>query len=299
MAFRVTQGMLSQNMLHHLNSNLQRMQRYQEQLSTERRINRPSDDPVGINFSLRYRSELRTNAQYADNLAQAEAWLAETESLMNGVNDIMQQAYALAIQGANDTNSDGSRESIAQQIDELLTHVQDLANSKFRGNYVFNGEKTNAPPYEFGDDGLPTAEVDQHKIVLQIGPGAEIEINVTGDEVFGPVEGDNLFGILAGLSSALRGDGQETIDEFIGKLDARMDAFLETMASVGARTNRVELATERLKDNEYNVTKLLSHTEDVDIAEAITHLKMAEYVYIQSLSVGARILQPSLLDFLR
>lgn len=300
MTMRITQSMLAGNLMTNLNSNLQRMHRYQEQLNTQRKINRPSDDPVGIHYSLRYRSELRANAQYQKNRDQALAWLEATESLMYAVNDIMHRAKDLAIQGANDTNPDSARESIAMEIEELLDELISIANEKFQGRYVFNGEKTNEQPYD--PDNLEGSTIDDGKIILQIAPGVEMAINVTGDEVFGDVadeDGDDLFRIMSDLVDALRSGETDDIDDVIARLDQRRDAFLETIASVGARSKRIELTTERLENDKYNFTNLLSRTEDVNLPDAITQLKMAENVYIASLSVGARIIQPSLVDFLR
>lgn len=298
MSFRITQSMLSHNMMNNLNNNLQEMQRYQEYLSTERRINRPSDDPVGFNFAMRYRSELRANEQYQKNRDQALSWLENTESLMNSVNDIMQRAKELAIQGANGTNPDTGRESIAAEIDQMIEQLVSIANEKFQGKYVFNGEKTEDQPYD--PDNPAGSVVDNGKIVLEIGPDVKIEVNVTGDEVFGEANSeDNLFHILSDLSQELRAENTDGINAVIGRLDDRMDDFLTTMAGVGGRTRRIELTTERLSDDNLNLQKLLSRTEDVDVAAAIVNLKTAENIYIASLSVGSRIIQPSLVDFLK
>jgi flagellar hook-associated protein 3 FlgL len=309
MSFRVTQSMLSRNMMTNLNHNLLHMQRYQEYLTTGRKMNRPSDDPVGFNFSMRYRSELRANEQYQKNRDYALSRLETTESLMHAVNEIIQRAKELAIQGANDTNPDTARENIAAEIDEMIEQLESIANEKFQGKYVFNGEKTDAPPYNPENPDL--SDIDNGKIVLQVGPGVQIEVNVTFEEVFGPLveegggDGDhqdvynNLFDVMHGLSQALRNGDTEGIHEIIGRLDERQDALLRSLASVGGRTRRLELTTERLNDDSVNLQRLLSRTEDVDIAEAITNLKMAENVYIASLSTGARIIQPSLVDFLK
>lgn len=308
---RITQSMLAGNLMTNLNHNLQRMHRYQEQLNTQRRINRPSDDPVGIHYSLRYRSELRANAQYQENRDQALAWLEATESLMHSVNDIMHRAKDLAIQGANGTNPDSARESMAMEVEQLFDELLSIANERFQGRYVFNGEKTNEEPYDpdalrellDGNGGSENdINIDDGKIMLQIAPGVEMAINVTGDEVFGDVmseDDDDLFRIMADLASALRSGETDKIDGVIGRLEERSNDFLETMASVGARSKRIELTTERLENDKYNFTNLLSRTEDVNLPDAITQLKMAENVYIASLSVGARIIQPSLVDFLR
>lgn len=98
---------------------------------------------------------------------------------------------------------------------------------------------------------------------------------------------------------ALDEDNQEIIDRFLGRIDVHMDRVLSVRADLGAKTNRMELALERTKDNVLTFTKSLSKVEDVDLAETIMKLKNYENVYRASLSMGSKIIQPSLVDFLR
>lgn len=299
MSMRVTQGMLSRNVLTDLNHNLQRLAKYNEQMSSKRKINRPSDDPVGFHYAMRSRSELRANEQYQTNRDHAKSWLEVTESMMNSVNDILQRAREKAVDAANGgTNPDTALESIKSEIDELYEQLISIGNEQFNGKYVFNGEKTQAQPY---DPSNPQAsEVHKGKIILHIAPGVQLEVNVTGDEVFGEAgSNDNLFLIMQDFSEALSNEDTEAINGVIERIDERNDAFLKTLASVGARTRRIELTTERLDDDNLNLTKVLSQVEDIDFEETTTNLKMAESAYLSSLSVAARIIQPSLVDFLK
>ena len=87
--------------------------------------------------------------------------------------------------------------------------------------------------------------------------------------------------------------------EPIGALDAALDGVLQHVSELGGKQNRVELAQERLLDLQLNLTKILSEEQDLDYAEAIVELKMEEFAYRTALAVGARIIQPSLVDFLR
>src|SRR4051812_6776578 len=104
MTARVTQGMLNNQLLRNINSNLTRINNHQNELSTGRKINKPSDDPVGISFSLRYRSEVSATEQYESNVDAAISWLDYTDDALGQANSVIQRARDLAVQGANGTN---------------------------------------------------------------------------------------------------------------------------------------------------------------------------------------------------
>ena len=97
MVNRVTQNMLNTQFMRNLNTNLTRVQKLQDQLSSGRKINKPSDDPVGISFALRYRSELERNEQYQRNVDSALSWLSYSDKILGQAGDIIQRARELAV----------------------------------------------------------------------------------------------------------------------------------------------------------------------------------------------------------
>lgn len=317
---RVTQKMLGWQTLNSINNNLSRIQKIQEHINTGKKINRPSDDPVGLSYSLRYRSEIRATEQYQRNLDSAISWLDVTDTTLSQVNDVLQRARELAVKGANGTNPDQALEAIAAEMDELADELWEIANTRFNGKYIFNGQRTDQPPYPFphsylGDEHAGDS-FDKGQIKFEVSRGVTVQVNFHAGEIFGSVvpgdggdppkpaenvdaDEDNAFYILQTLSQALRDADFEAVDDMLGRLDARIDKVLEKWSELGAKRNRVDLIEHRLQDNDLNIQALLSKTEDVDYAEAITNLKMEENVYMASLSVGARIIQPSLIDFLR
>ncbi|SDE35253.1 flagellar hook-associated protein 3 FlgL [Paenibacillus sp. UNCCL117] len=297
MTQRVTQSMLNTQLLRNLNSNMNRMDNLQNQLATGRRINKPSDDPVGISFSLRYRSELAANDQYQRNVDSSVSWLDYTDTMLDQVGQVMQRARELAVLGSNGTNSEESLNSVKIEIDQLADQMFTIANSNFNGKYVFNGQKTDVKPYPE----LATAadvEVNKGPIQFEIGVGVKLTINKTGDEVFG--EGDtSIFKILSDMSESLGKKNYSAIQASIGKIDESMNNLLAMRADIGAKTNRIQLAEDRLKDIGINLQSLQSKTEDADMSIVITNLKMNENVYQASLSAGSKLIQPTLIDFLR
>ncbi|WP_159885435.1 flagellar hook-associated protein FlgL [Paenibacillus puerhi] len=297
MTQRVTQSMLNTQLLRNLNSNLKRMDNLQNQLATGRRINKPSDDPVGISFSLRYRSELAANDQYQRNVDTAVSWLDYSDTMLDQVGTVLHRARELAVQGANGTNSDESMKAMKIEIDQLADQMLTIANSNFNGKYVFNGQKTDVKPYQDLTT-APSADIHQGPIQFEIGLGVKLTINKTGTEVFGAGE-DSIFKVLTDMSAALDGKNYEGVQKSLGLLDSRIDKLLGIRADVGAKTNRIQLAEDRLKDIDTNLQSLQSKTEDADMSSVITRLKMDENVYQASLSAGTKLIQPSLVDFLR
>lgn len=298
MPLRVTQNMMNSQLLRNLNNNMLRSETFQNQLATGRRINKPSDDPVGISFAMRYRSELSANDQYQSNADDTTSWLTFTDTLMDQAGSVVQRLRELAVNMSNGTNPQQSLDIASKEVEQLYEQMVDIGNSSFNGKYVFNGEKTDIKPYTLEEAQNETSD-DGH-FQFEIGAGVKIPINVTGNKVFGvDSDEDNMFRIINEFSTALKEGEFKDINKMIGKLDSRMTKMLDIRSELGAKTNRVELASERLKDISLNVSQLQSKTEDADMAIVITNLKMNENVYQASLSAGSKLIQPSLIDFLR
>ncbi|AOT70028.1 flagellar hook-associated protein FlgL [Geosporobacter ferrireducens] len=103
---------------------------------------------------------------------------------------------------------------------------------------------------------------------------------------------------IASATSVIKTEKLDT-SAMLDDLDKNLENILGKLSGIGAKTNRLELDQSRLEDTIINLKKLLSKAEDVDMAETIMNFKMEENVYRSALSVGARIIQPTLLDFLR
>lgn len=294
---RVTQGMLNSQLLRNLNTNLQGMEKQQEQLSSGRRINRPSDDPVGITYSMRFRSEIAMNEQHQSNADAALSWLEYSDVILDQANDVLHRVRELSVKGADGSNPSTAMEAIASEMKELKAQLVSIANSEFNGKHVFNGQMTDRPPYS--EETPEASQTDTGQVLFEVGTGVRMAVNVTGNEVFGGPEEDNVFAVMNDIIGALEDDRHADVSNALGRLDDRMDVFLEVRADIGAKTNRIELAENRLKDASINLQQMKSKVEDADMAQLITNLKTSENVYQASLSTGARIISASLVDFLK
>lgn len=139
MPVRVTQGMMNTQLLSNINKNIKKMDREQAMLSTGRRINVPSDDPVGITYAMRYRTELGANAQYQRNVDTAVSNLEYLDTMLGQAGDVLQKVRELAVKGATGSNPQTAMDAIKVEVEELYKQLLDIGNSKFKGKFVFNG----------------------------------------------------------------------------------------------------------------------------------------------------------------
>ncbi|MDI3508562.1 MAG: flagellar hook-associated protein 3 FlgL [Clostridiales bacterium] len=288
---RITNSMMINNMLRNMSANLNRLDKYQSQLATGRKIRVPSDDPVGASRSLRARTDLARNQQYAKNVDDVMSWLDMTESSLTELNSVLQRAKEITVQGANGSLANEDRQKVAQELEQLKQHVLQVGNNKYADRYIFAGTKTTAEP--FASDG--TYNGNDGAIEYNIGPANSIKVNITGNDV----DITGIYNLLNTVQQGLEGDDSVNLSAQLGELEKKLDNVLEQRAAVGARANRAELVKNRLADDDITFNQLLANVEDVDIAAVSIKISEARFVYEASLLSASRIIQPSLADFLR
>ena len=296
---RVTNSMMANNLNYNLNQNLRRLERIQTWLSTTKYINRPSDDPSGIVNTLRYTSYITEAGEYLSKIAEARNFLNTTDSALANVTDILHRANELTIQGINGTNPTTAREAIAIEMRELQDQIRVIANTTFGSKHIFAGTNVTQAPMQ--DDPVTWTGNDS-EMYLEIGVGTTIPINSTIKEVFfNDTDPDNpgIYQLLGRIADALENEDVEALNQNLGLIQERLDSIVQERAVIGAKVNRLDLQETRLENTRINYEELLSKNQDADLAEVIMQLKMQESVYRASLAAGARIIMPSLVDFLR
>lgn len=300
MAVRVTQNMLNSNMLRNLHNSMRSMDNLQHQLSSGSKIAKPSDDPVVAARGMFYRSSLMENDQYIRNVDEAQSWMDMTDSTMDEVGNVMKRIKELLVYSGDGAISPADLNTMASEVRELKTHLGTLANQQINGKYIFAGTDTNIPPYD------PTANggkgdfvsTNSSPINLEVSQNVFVTSNINAQNLFNyPNNANNMFKVLDNIITEL--SNGRSAAQFITGIDQQFDKLLAERASLGASVNRVDLIAERLKGQEVNITGLMSKNEDADMAKVMTELKTQESVHNAALGSGARIIQPTLLDFLR
>jgi Bacterial flagellin C-terminal helical region. len=193
---------------------------------------------------------------------------------------------------------------------QLKEQLVNIGNTRYSDRFIFGGMNTTSEVYTLNssnpnggvdyngsDNGTITG--DPWKIEFNVGANDRILINITGKQIFGDTTTpDNIFKLIDDIVTKLNAGDTNAVSSYIEDIDNYINNILSIRADIGARMNRVELTKNRLSDDQTNFTNLLSKAEDADIAKVIMDLTNAENVYTASLNVGARIIQPSLVDFL-
>ncbi|MGP3608890.1 flagellar hook-associated protein FlgL [Anoxybacteroides rupiense] len=302
---RVTQGMLAANMLRNLSASYAQLGKYQDQLATGKKINRPSDDPVVAMKGMAYRTNLTEVQQFKRNFSEAYNWIENSDDALDKATQALQRIRELVVQASNDTYETTQRESIAQEVQQLTDHLVSIANTKVGDKYIFNGTDTLQQPVDLNR--TPPVSTNNSEVKIELSQGIYIPVNVDPTKVFSydnaatTANGNGLFSDLKFLNNDLN-DATKSgadINQYLSYIDKHINNLLSARAELGARMNRVELMEERVDQQEVVANRILSDNEDADIERVITDLKMQETVHRAALGVGSRIIQPTLLDFLR
>ena len=295
---RVTSGSASRTVLANLQNSLSRVQKLQDQLSSGKVIQRASDDPAGALQSMQDRSAIRRASQYSRNADDGLSWLNTADSSLQSVLTSVSRVRDLVLQGGNGSLSQSDRNAIASEVDALRDGLVQVANTQYLDRPIFGGTSTAASAFTQTGTTVTYAGNTQ-PVQRTAAPGVQVPVSVDGIAVFGP-DGANLFDTLNQISADLRsGNITNLTTADLGALDAHRNTVQDVLSTVGARTNRLETLQKLADANHDDLTTRLSAVEDVDLPKTIMDLQLQQTSYQAALSAGAKVLQPSLVDFLR
>ncbi len=176
---RVTNSMITGRVIFNTQNSLNRFLNLQTQMSTGKKINKPSDDPLGITRDLEYRKELSNNAQYQNNVSLAQSWGDTTGDALYTIQQQIADAKEIAVNAADETYSGSFPDGIEQFIDSILT----AGNSQLSDRYIFSGFKTDTPALREHPNGM-SFEGDNGSIKYQIDSSVDVGVNMDGASIF-------------------------------------------------------------------------------------------------------------------
>jgi flagellar hook-associated protein 3 FlgL len=282
-------------MQRHLSRSYERLGDIQEKLMTGKKIVRPSDDPVVAMKGMTYRSNLTEIEQYQRNLSEAFTWIENSDNALEHATSVLQRARELIVQIKNGTYSAADRQAVKQEISQLKEDLISVANTQVAGKYIFNGTDILSQPVDPATATTTGTSGRNASFTVEVAKGVRLPVNVNPDNVFGQA----LFDTFKKIEADLQINNDTNLDQYLNELDQHLGNIVNERAELGARMNRLELVQERLSKQEVVTNKNISDNEDADIERIITDLKTQESVHRAVLGVGARIIQPTLLDFLR
>jgi flagellar hook-associated protein 3 FlgL len=300
---RVTNQILYQTVTQNIQRPLARMRQDQIEMATQRRINRHADDPTGSAQVRGLRSDLAGVEQFQRNINNAISWMQSSESALDSLDGVLQRGKVLAVEGASANRSAEDRDLLAVEVNQLLESAFNIANAELGDEFLFAGLDTNIAPFVAARDttgeitaitmaGDPTASLRR-----EVETGSYVAINVPGTAVFDLSNGP--FATLIALRDALRQNNIPEIQNTLTLFDNNLDDVLSSRGGIGGAQARLEQLGQRLALTGVEVRAAISEIEDVDFAELLTRSSANETAYRAALSAGSRLLQTTVLDYLR
>ena len=296
---RVTNRLMADTVLNSLYKNTQQLFKLQEVVSSGKRINRPSDDPVGTGKILDYRKLLSSIDQYKENITRGKTQIELTESCLEAIDDLVLKARRIAVeQSAGELET---RPTAAQEVKNIYDQILQLANTRLGNTYILSGHQTDTAPFSRDTDYNATYHGDDGDLRIIVGASLNRKINVTGEDALR--SGVNVFDALRDLINGLEDPdttaGTAQIEAQAMPLSNALDQIKAVRAEAASTFTGLKSTENQLANFKLNIEDMLSDTENADIAQAIAELQIQKTAYETSLATAARILQRSLMDFLR
>lgn len=291
---RVTHQTVQASTLANLQLNLGKMSDLQGKLSGGKNITRPSDDPGGTASTLQLRASQRAAEQYARNTDDALGWLTTVDSALQASVTALRQARDLTVRGANEGSlGQTSRDAIAVELEGIRDAMLAQANTTYLGRSVFAGTSNEGVAFrpDFTWTGQPGSSVER-----RLASDTTVRADANGAAVFG--EGAaSVFALLDTIAADLRGG--TNVGPRLNEIDVHLETMLGELAAAGTRYQQVEAAQSASVKTLQDLKGQISAIEDIDLAATLVDIQSQEVAYKAALGATARVLQPSLMDFLR
>lgn len=291
MSIRVTQQSIGSSTLRGLQSSLGRVQELQAQLSSGKRIAVPSDDPSGTASAMTFRSQHAADEQFLRNIDQVGARLGVTDNALTQLSDRLRAVRDIMIQAGNAGLGPDSRAALASQAGALKSEIVDLYNTTYLDRPIFGGTMAGVQTV---DPATGNYFGNEQPVVTRISRDATVRIDVRGSDVGADAVPALLDRIVTDLAGTARVPDADFTD-----IDSMLSKVMQTLGDVGARAARVQSTKANVDSHRLDLVARISENEDVDLPATIMNLQAQQVAYQSALGASAKILQTSLVDFLR
>jgi flagellar hook-associated protein 3 FlgL len=301
---RITNQMTSQMTLAGIETALDRIDTTQQELSSGKSINQPSDNPSGTALALQLNTDLSNLTSYSNNVTDGNGWAQTQSSALTDVTNAVQRIRELTLEAANGTQTTADMQASAQEVNQLIDEIKQDANTQYNGQYVFSGTATATQPYASGSNDTYAGNTGQ--VTRTIGPNTSLTVNANlsgvlgnGQTVPGQPAGDGLLlNSLRNIADDMQSGNGSAVNADLSSLDTNLNSLNGLSASVGATQDRLEMAASRIQTLQTSDTQVLSNTQDADMASTEISYSTQQAALTAALQAGAHIVQQSLMTFL-
>lgn len=309
---RITNSSMIRNHMYDVQQGLQRMDNLNKQLDSQKQINRVSDDPHKAIKIMNLNNEIKYAEKHNQNVEEVVGWMNNTDANLEEFGTLLGDIKNSILKVGNGTYSDEEMKAIQAEMNEKLKALGETLNTTHGGRYMFGGTSVDEPPVQIEEkDGVVTLKlnpnINAEDLKAEISDGINLDYNVSASEIFNK-DGKNYLDSINDLSKIMNDiangvDVEDNKKELLGDVKKNIDEFfnhtVDTRTKFGVKVNTAEKIKDLNDENILNMKGVLSLEQDVNYVDKFIELKSAEMVYNASIQVGAKLIQPSILDYLR
>jgi flagellar hook-associated protein 3 FlgL len=302
---RITNQMAAQTTLSGIESALDRLDSTQQELASGKSINQPSDNPSGTSLVLQLNNNLANLTGYSNNVTDGTGWTNAATGALSDMTNATQRVQELVLEASNGTQSQADLSASADEVNQLIDQIKSDANTQYNGQYVFSGSATTTQPYQSGSTDTFAGNTDS--VTRQIGPNTSLTVNSNlssvlgnGQTVSGQPAGDGqLLNTLRNIADDMQSGNTNALSGTdLTDLQNNLNSLTGLSATVGATTDRLQMASSRITSLQNSATDTLSSTQDADMATTEINFSTEQAALTAALQAGANIVQESLMNFL-
>jgi flagellar hook-associated protein 3 FlgL len=301
---RITNQMSAQMTLSGIETALDRLDTTQQELSTGKSINEPSDNPSGTALTLSLNTQLSDLNSYSSQVTDGTGWSQASTSALSDITNAVQRIQELTTEAANGTQTTADMQASAQEVNQLIDEIKQDANTQYNGQYVFSGTASSTQPYASGSNDSYAGNTGQ--VTRTIGPNTALAVNAnlqsvlgTGQTVSGQPAGDGLLlNTLRNVADDMQSGNSSAVNSEMSALTTNLNSLTGLSANVGAIQDRLQMASSRIETMQTSDTQVLSNTQDADMASTEISYSTQQAALTAALQAGASIVQQSLMNFL-
>lgn len=313
---RITNSSMIRNHMYDVQQGLQRVDNLNKQLGSGKQINRVSDDPHKAVKIMNLNNEIKYVEKHNQNVEEVVGWMNNTDASLEEFGTLLGDIKKGLLEVGNATYSDEEMRAIQAELNEKLKALGETLNTTHGGRYMFGGTSVNEPPILIEEkDGVVTLKLNpnikdedlKEDLKAEISDGISMDYNISVTEIFNK-DGKNYLDSINDLSKLMNDiangvDVEDNKKELLGNVKKDIDNFfnhtVDTRTKFGVKVNTAEKIKDLNDTNILNMKGVLSLEQDVDYVNKFIELKSAELIYNASIQVGAKLIQPSILDYLR
>jgi flagellar hook-associated protein 3 FlgL len=271
-----------------------------EQLSTQKRVNVPSDDPLAAAQVVANQDQTAQAAQYLQNIDTLTVQMQTADSALSSVVTALTQAINIGVQGSDGTLPATNLQQLAQTVQSIQSQLVQLGNTSISGTYLFGGTATTTPPFTLDPSSASGVTYNGNNNVnnIDLGNGSVLQANVPGSQLFQNAGGD-VFNSIQQLITALQSGNTASVATATTQVRTAFDQLTTQRGFYGDGINQLSATQGFLQQEQITLSSQENNLVGVDLAQVATELTQAQTAHQAALAAAARILPTTLLDYLR